>query len=352
MSNNPFNKISLHSVISSIPRLLVISMLSFFPLYATATQITSSSTIAAARDAQGVDSWWFSSPDATDTISYTSGLNVTDNVQHAKQSYGPEGKFNTGAGAPTARNFTGFTDNDGPGPQGSTTKTYSWGHSSVTKNVGVFGNVYYADWTVGAEGKKGTGAFPSWSSTASATDPWTYGSSDFADWGISASDTSFDLFFSVGLDSVEFSSVGDMHLSVFYQTVDQTLDLLDIGIDSNGNVSVNSGINGSGLTFYQQSSLQEGPLEDATTIIDTNGIKKLLEDDWADNNHIDNSLYLGLLLDDLSNPLLGTSFTDGSFARVLVNTDVSASVPTPGALFLVATGMGLMRIMRRRGIQR
>lgn len=344
-STNP----SRFAVLTSVVILVVISALSLFPLHAAATVVSASSTIAAGRDAQGSASWWFTTPDGTDTISYTSGLNVTDNTQHAKQAFGPEGKFNTGAGAPTGRNFTGFTDPDGPGPAGSTTKTFSWGNSSVEPNVGVWGNIYYADWTVGAEGKEGTGAFPSWTATASAQDPWTYGSSDFQSWGISSSDESYDLYFAIGLDSATFSSVGDMHLNLLYQSTSQTLDLLDIGIDSDGNVSVISPVSASILTLYLQSYLEQGPLEDPETIVYTDDIKKLLEYDLADNGIIDNSLYLGLILDNLSNPLLGSPFEDDSYARILVNTNVSAAIPEPGTLLLVGVGLsGIVGAKRRR----
>jgi len=351
MSIQTSTNLSRFAVVTSVLIQVAAFVLSLFPMHAAATVVSASSTIAAGRpaDAQGSDSWRFSTPDATDTISYTSGLNVTDNIQHAQQAFGPEGKFNTGAGLPTGQNFTGFTDPDGPGPAGSTTKTYSWGSSGVWQFVGLWGTIYHADWTVGAEGKKGTGAFPSWSATASAQDPWTYGSSDFANWGIMSSDQTYDLYFAVGLESATFSSVGDMHLTLLYQTTSQMLDLLDIGIDSNGNVSVNSPISPSMLTFYRQTYLQEGPLESTASIINTDGIKSLLKVDLADNGIIDNPLYLGLVLNDLSNPLMGSPFDDGNYARILVNTDVSASVPEPGALLIFSVGLlGIVDAKRRR----
>jgi hypothetical protein len=91
---------------------------------ADASTASAGSGFWAARNdtASGRNTWRFSMPTAADTITWTSGPNVTDGVGHAQNVFGPEQKFTT-VPALAGRVLTGFTYNDGPSPSGSTTHT-------------------------------------------------------------------------------------------------------------------------------------------------------------------------------------------------------------------------------------
>lgn len=279
--------------------------------------------------------WFFFTPKpGVDTITWTSGPNVTDNLAHAATPAGPEAKF---AGPPLAgRVFKGITDNDGPGLGGSTTKTTGTGTSGPAG--GILGG-WTANWTVTATGKLG-GPYldpttsrrkqPKYESQITAKDPFVITPDDFSE----HTGSFYDLYFAAGLESGSYSELGGLGLQVFYDTASESRNVLDIAISSSGVDVSNDSL--AGLTMYRLATLDEGPTEIAANETSLSGIQSILMADVESDRSLDAPLFLGFVLENLPVPTLDMG--DGSVAQIRVESrvaDAAVGVPEPATFVLL-----------------
>lgn len=313
---------------------------------AEATTVTAGSGFFAARNDtdSGSATWRFSNPTAADTITWTSGINHTDGVAHAINTFGPEPKFTT-VPALAGRVFAGFADNDGPGPLGSTTSTSGSGNSALVPGT-LWGTNAVANWTITATGITGIAGgggmgFPRWDSTATAKDPYNIFQSQLDDIGVTTSQ--FDLFFSIGLAAGNLTSsslgeiLGEIALNASYEDMSGMTDIIDIAIDANGATVTGS----NATTFYLLSSLDEGPTEISANMTSLTDIETLLTDDIFDLS-IDTSVYLGIVLEDILVPT--STLSNGALAQIHINSIVrdADAVPEPATMLLLGSGLAVL----------
>jgi hypothetical protein len=291
----------------------------------------------------GGDYWVFSIPGPLDQIEWTSGGNFTDGAFHPLDQFGPEPKFNVAIPPPQGRQFAGFQDADGPGPQGSFALTRGLGHSG--KKVILGWTVYYAKWKIEATGQLGPGNNPSWESRCGAYDPYSITPEKLAETGADA-DPVYDLFFTAALDSGSYSPLGGVSLEAFYDDASGTTALMSITVDSTGVNVVND--DPPGLTLYLLDSLCEGPTENPGNVVTLNDIQTMLNADVASDRTIDTPLYIGFVWDDV--PVPTVDLGDGSVARIRVESEAYdadaglADIPTLTEWGLIAFAVTLLAL--------
>jgi hypothetical protein len=297
---------------------------------AEATSVSAGSGWFASRNdtASGSNTWRYSDPTAADKITWTSGPNTTDGLGHVQNVFGPEQKFTT-APALAGRTFTGFIDNDGPGPSGSTTHTDGAGNSLSVPGT-IWGTNWRANWTINATGALGAAPGASWSSQAEALDPLSIFRSQLDQSGVTTS--RYDLFFAIGLDGYNLSQLGGAGLSASYQDSIGTTNIINISIDANGKVVTGSDT----ATFYFLSSLTEGPTEVSANRTSLGGIQSFL-------NGSNNPLYLGVILEDI--PVPTSTLPDGALAQIHINSNAVAAVPEPATWLFMLFGLILIYML-------
>jgi hypothetical protein len=296
------------------------------------------------KNQDGSTTWRIWTPTDRDTIRWISGSNVTDGTTNGPYNFGPETKFKfeENSTTPLAKTFNGFTQNNGPGPKGSTTST-SGGGSSGTVPGTLWGTNYEANWTINATGSLGGVAGAAWTSRAHAIDPIEITSTQLQENGVSGS--SYKLFFAASLGSGSFTPGGSIGLDASYQTASGSTDLLNISIDGSGAVVTNS--NPSNLSFYLLSSLAQGPTENPVAAMTLSGIQSMLNQNLS-NNSLTAPLYVGIVWDNV--PIPTTTMSDGALAEIQIGSSVVASaVPEPSAWLLLGTGLLGAICWQRRG---
>ena len=294
----------------------------------------------------GSASWFFSDPTEKDTIDWTSGGNLTDDILWQKDTFGPEQKF-TFTFDILGRTFGGFTDDDGPGAGGSRTATSGSGSSSSAGSaipipktarwkVNATGSLGF-NWTTTAGFKRG----PRWSAQAEGKDPWNI-TQDQLD-NLSITGSTFDLFIPIGLEATDFSENGGVVLTVSYETATETTILLNLDL-SDGVFDVTSDLP-TGLSFLSLSTITDQPPDDLSTVtpISLADIQTTLAADLGSDRSLDSPLFVGLVWAGI--PIPTTALSDGSLARIhddlMVDDADAREVPEPSTAFILVMLMGV-----------
>lgn len=285
------------------------------------TTASASSGAAAGKKASvpGESVWRYWDPTPKDVIEFTSGRNAHDGVFVPKKYLGPYTKFDfPAAGGVAGIPLTDGFDRKTEGACGSVAESVNW--STSYKALGSrWGWNWYCGWACAADGVLGKpencNTTPYWSAETEVKDPRVLTSMSFDTLGINES--YYDLFFTVGLDSAEYSPRGSVQLTASYETVSGVINVLNINLSESGVTITNDAP--SGLSIYRLTSLTEGPTENPDSLRTLSAIQSSLTADLAGDRVLDNPIYLGLVWQDIPVPTLAIDST-GAVAKIHVDT--------------------------------
>ena len=274
----------------------------------------------ASRTATSSDSasWRFSTPDFGDLMIWTSGENHADGTLFPQigDPIWTEFKFNLLI-PPTGKTLAGFGPRNDLGGWGSVATTSGSGASVAIPGT-LWGTNYTVSWQVTATGSRGPASLTSWDSRAEGRDPFSVTPAKLAQAGITGSQ--YDLYFPAELSGGSHLGVsGSLKLRAFYDDAAGSTKLLDISADSSG-VTVTSD-NPPGVSYYLLSSTAEGPTEVAANQVSLATIQSMIAADLATDAILNNSVSVGIVLDNL--PVPTVDLGDGSVAKIRVETEAN-----------------------------
>jgi hypothetical protein len=297
--------------------------------------------------------WAFFNPSPSDTFTCT----ATDSIDGvaAGGNYGPEAKFPDPL-ADKAKSFNAWSGylEKGPGPLGS--NAYNLADGTAYPNPGTY---YGTNWVFSmraiAGGTLGGGAGASWDSKTEIDDPSYMGPSAFsaipsggaADVYVPVAIFGDDGGSAYGPEQTYVSPTGTVTLNVDIATATTTYDLFDLTIQgSTGGATITPSPLGSNVSYYLQSSLEEGPpTESAISLAD---LETAIESDMSDGM-IMSDLNIGIVFSGMAVPTQAID-DEGDLAAVEVDDsaeDSAVGVPEPGIFGYVAT-TAVFALRRRR----
>lgn len=303
------------------------------------------------------------------SITWISGDNQTDGVVHPQQSW-TEDKFTLDEqGGIGARGFTGFKDNDGPGPFGSTTTTQGSGESRsdlLPDPAGVLPFVQYnsARFKISANGTLGDvpnmGDVPvvvDYIARADAHDPMIVKGAQLAEAGLARGGA--DVFFAFALYALDLS--GALPGLGAYATASAVwsvvaggamTSVLSLAFDAAGDAVLSSA---PGVHLFLLDSLDSPPPVDVSQAVDLGVIEALLRGEIDPDGRLDTPRFFGALVEDAL--YFDDSIPEEEAFRVTADSSVTdpamkiGYVPVPPAaamLFLGLCALGAVAGQRRR----
>jgi hypothetical protein len=300
-------------------------------------------------------------PDIDSDITWISGPNTTDFLEHAKEEW-VEPKFNREGGGIGFRKLTGFIDKDGPGPRGSTTETRGSGLTDVEFTpAGVRASAHVVLTAIGNLGPvPNTGQIPvdvNFLAHAEAKDPLIVKGQQLAAAGLTVGVA--NVFFGFALTVLDISSgfpglgqysTASAAWSVIVGGV--ATPVLSLAFDAAGDATVTGSPD---VSIFLLDTLNSPPPPDLTTAISVASIESLLLADILPDNRLDTPLIFGALVsgafnfDDSDLGLEAFRVTgDGGVTEPALKIGYVPLPPAAAALLLGLLALGSLAGPRRR----
>jgi FlgD Ig-like domain len=268
--------------------------------------------------AAGHNTWRYSTPDEDDVITFKSGINRHDGTFVAQKTLGPYEKFTFPAGGGVAPKFNPGFDRTTVGQCGSEATSKN-GANAATSTGEYWGTNYFCAWGCSAFGILGTvqpcANGPYWEAETTVEDPWMI-TPETLD-SLEVTESNYDLYVPVGLDSAEYSAHGLVELTASYETVSGSVTLLRIELSSGTPIVTNDGP--AGLYFYRLTDPYEGPTENPDSLKTLADIQSDLAADVSGDRFLDHPMYLGIVWQDIPVPTVDMDDSTDAVAKIHVN---------------------------------
>jgi hypothetical protein len=337
------------------------------PQLAVADSVVSSgAAMPWVRDAgEARNTWTYSDPTASDTVTYTAGPDQTDGVTWPAFIVGPVTKFANPLGPKFLYPFGVYPDvfkNFGPGAQGSRTSNYASGNG-----VSISGFFYGTNWVfcmnASASGVLGKGTNPSFNSATTVADPSYLGPSAFA--GVATGDAA-DVYIPIALLGpnglalngyqagdplgTELDSNATATLHVDIQTATADYDLFDLALNgATGDATITPSPLGSSVQYYIQNDITDGPPTNSPT--DIADLESAIDADMS-AGALTSDFNIGIVFSGMTVPTQALD-ANGDLAAIDVDEsaeDSAAAAPEPASLGMCAALMSALFLRGRRTI--